>query len=55
MEGVWGPNARHNALQNGGPECAAQGTFDFKAKINLVMVLSSFHPDQFRCLTICSS
>lgn len=38
LEGVWGPKAHQNNLQNGGPECAAQSTFDFKIKTNLIMV-----------------
>lgn len=38
MEGVWGPHALFNNLENGGPECAEQSTFDYKVKVNLILV-----------------
>lgn len=38
MEGVWGPHAHFNNLENGGPECAEQSTFDYKVKVNLILV-----------------
>lgn len=37
-DGVWGANAQHHNLYNGGPECASESTWQFKAVINLVLV-----------------
>jgi hypothetical protein len=38
MDGVYGPNAVHNDLTNGGPECAQNGNPQFKAIINMALV-----------------
>jgi len=38
MEGVWGPKAHRNNLQNGGPECNAESSLEFKIGVNLVLV-----------------
>lgn len=38
IDGVWGPNAQHQDLYNGGPECASQSSWQFKAYTNLALV-----------------
>jgi len=38
MDGVYGPNAIHNDLTNGGPECAQKSNAQFKAIINMALV-----------------
>ena len=40
MDGVWGPLAEINNLANGGPECAAQSSPQFKIITNLCLVSS---------------
>ena len=42
IDGVWGPLAQHNDVTNGGAECAAQSTFNFKIICNLMLVSSQF-------------
>lgn len=42
IDGVWGPLAQHNDVTNGGPECAAQSTFNFKVLCNFALVSSPF-------------
>lgn len=41
IDGVWGPNAHHNHVTNGGPECASQSTAYYKLVVNAILVNSN--------------
>jgi hypothetical protein len=38
MDGVWGPLAKVNNRANGGPDCAAESTPEYKFTINACLV-----------------
>jgi hypothetical protein len=40
LKGVWGPESKINSLFNGGIECAAQSSVEYKAMVNLILVSS---------------